>query len=146
MDEISLPVPSPASTADEAPQGSTETALAAIWADLLQRERIGRNDNFFELSGDSLLVMRMATRVQKALKIEVKVTDFFLHPVLADLARVIERAAPKELTPVRRVTARKPAAVAARPYKTATGPGGRKIISRDNGITWYDAETGKVVD
>lgn len=146
MDETSLPVPSPASAADAAPQGSTETALAAIWADLLQRERIGRNDNFFELSGDSLLVMRMATRVQEALKIEVKVTDFFLHPVLADLARVLEGAAPKELTRVRRVAARKPAAGATRSCKTATGPGGRKIVSRDNGITWYDVETGKVVD
>ena len=43
----------------EAPQGETEQTIAALWAELLGVERVGRHDNFFALGGHSLLATRM---------------------------------------------------------------------------------------
>ena len=75
----------------EPPQGETETALAAIWAELLKLDRVGRHDNFFELGGHSLLAVRVATRLRQSLGVEVAVRDLFAQPVLASLAsRIID--------------------------------------------------------
>ena len=43
----------------EEPRGEVETSLAEIWAEVLKVERVGRRDNFFDLGGHSLLVMRV---------------------------------------------------------------------------------------
>ncbi|MBB3122512.1 amino acid adenylation domain-containing protein, partial [Pseudoduganella violacea] len=54
LDRNALPAPDGAAYRQrdyEAPQSGTETALAAIWADLLQLEQVGRHDHFFELGG-----------------------------------------------------------------------------------------------
>ena len=48
----------------EAPQGEIEEALAALWQELLQVERVGRRDQFFELGGHSLLVVAMVERLR----------------------------------------------------------------------------------
>ena len=71
----------------EPPRGETETTLAAIWADVLSVERVGRRDNFFELGGHSLLAVRVISRVRQVLEVEVTLGDLFTRPVLADFAR-----------------------------------------------------------
>ncbi len=43
----------------EAPQGDIEETLARIWEQLLERERVGRHDNFFDLGGHSLLTVSL---------------------------------------------------------------------------------------
>ena len=48
-----------------APVGETEEAIAAVWREVLGRERIGRNDNFFELGGDSILSLQIIARLRK---------------------------------------------------------------------------------
>ncbi len=70
----------------EEPVGETERALAEIWAELLNLERVGRHDNFFELGGHSLLAVRVISRLRKVLNVEVTVRDVFERPVLASLA------------------------------------------------------------
>ena len=70
----------------EAPQGETEMALAAIWAELLRVEKVGRNDHFFELGGHSLLAMRVLARVRKELDVPLTVADIFTQPTLSSLA------------------------------------------------------------
>ncbi|WP_195831175.1 non-ribosomal peptide synthetase, partial [Burkholderia pseudomallei] len=58
LDRRALPAPADDAYARaeyEAPQGAKEEALAEIWRDLLQVDRISRHDNFFELGGHSLL-------------------------------------------------------------------------------------------
>jgi amino acid adenylation domain-containing protein len=79
----------------EAPQGEVESALAAIWSDVLKIEHVGRNDNFFELGGHSLLASKVAIRVQHEMKINVPMRDIFSYPVLRSLAEqiVIQRLA-----------------------------------------------------
>src|SRR5206468_3576613 len=61
----------------EAPQGPIEQAIAQIWQELLQVERVGRHDNFFELGGDSLLAVQVVGRVQQVIGRDMPLGDLF---------------------------------------------------------------------
>jgi len=67
LDRKALPAPDATAVSSryEPPQGELETALAEVWADVLQVKRIGRHDNFFELGGHSLLAVQLVLRMQK---------------------------------------------------------------------------------
>ncbi|HEV3050799.1 MAG TPA: amino acid adenylation domain-containing protein, partial [Longimicrobium sp.] len=85
-----------------------EEAVAAIWAELLGAERVGRRDHFFELGGNSLLAVRVVSRVRQALGVEALQGDLFERPVLADFARGLRTAARAEaaaIAPVERTAA-----------------------------------------
>ncbi|CAO3566687.1 unnamed protein product [Mortierella alpina] len=69
-----------------APQGEDESALAAIWSDLLKVERVGRHDNFFKLGGHSLLAVRMIHVVRSSLGVDLKLHVLFSAPTVAELA------------------------------------------------------------
>jgi FkbM family methyltransferase len=87
LDRRSLPAP--AATGQRrrhvAPRTELERRLAQIWAEVLQLERIGVEDNFFEIGGDSILSLRV---VNRALKLGVVVTtrQIFEHQTIAALA------------------------------------------------------------
>ncbi len=67
LDRKALPAPEYVGAADyAAPEGPIETALAAIWSDVLGVERVGRHDNFFELGGDSILSLQIVARAYQA--------------------------------------------------------------------------------
>ncbi|WP_420127865.1 non-ribosomal peptide synthase/polyketide synthase [Longimicrobium sp.] len=70
----------------EAPVGEVEETLAAIWAELLGVERVGRGDNFFELGGHSLLAVRVVSRVRQVLGMEASLAHVFSHPTVQSLA------------------------------------------------------------
>ena len=78
----------------------SEEALAAIWAELLGVERVGRGDDFFALGGHSLLAVRVISRVRQALGMEAAIGDLFVRPVLADFARGLQTAARAETTAI----------------------------------------------
>ncbi|WP_370964029.1 amino acid adenylation domain-containing protein [Amycolatopsis sp. cg9] len=63
VDRAALPEPAHAGTGYRAPRTPAEQLLAAIWADVLGVERVGLDDNFFHLGGDSLTAVRVAGRV-----------------------------------------------------------------------------------
>ncbi|UJB21510.1 MULTISPECIES: non-ribosomal peptide synthetase [Lysobacter] len=95
LDRHALPAPDGdayAQRAFEEPQGEVETALAQIWAELLQVPRVGRRDHFFELGGHSLLAMRLLSRVSQRLKLSVSLPDLFATPVLCEFARTLAQA------------------------------------------------------
>jgi amino acid adenylation domain-containing protein len=95
VDRRALPLPEAtaySSGAYEAPQGEIETVVAAIWAEVLQIERVGRRDDFFELGGHSLRAVHVVLRLQQALKAEVVIEDLFDRPVLADFAAGLQNA------------------------------------------------------
>jgi acyl carrier protein len=73
-----------------APRNATEQALAAIWCDVLKRERVSITDNFFELGGDSLLATRATARVQQELLVAVPLRAMFETTTLAELADRVE--------------------------------------------------------
>ncbi|WP_431111398.1 amino acid adenylation domain-containing protein [Variovorax paradoxus] len=93
VDRKALPEPDRASAhAYEPPRGGMEEALAAIWAEVLGVERVGRHDNFFELGGHSLMSVQVVARVQGAMHADLTVADVFRQPVLMDMAALIADA------------------------------------------------------
>jgi amino acid adenylation domain-containing protein len=73
------------------PADPVEEVLAGIWADLLQVDRVGREEDFFELGGDSLRATRVAARLRDALDVELPLAALFARPALADLAEEVRR-------------------------------------------------------
>ncbi|MFK3815873.1 non-ribosomal peptide synthase/polyketide synthase [Pseudomonas sp. NPDC089407] len=91
LDRKALPDPDPALRARQAyvaPQGAVETALAAVWAEMLQVERVGRHDNFFELGGHSLLAVNLTARLRRQ-GLQVDVRTLFGQPSIAALAATL---------------------------------------------------------
>jgi arthrofactin-type cyclic lipopeptide synthetase A len=88
LDRQALPPPGPEALIRreyEAPQGDVEIALAQIWAEVLQVERVGRHDHFFELGGHSLLAVGLIERMRQiGMSSDVRV--LFNQPTLAALA------------------------------------------------------------
>lgn len=74
-----------------APATATETKLAALWASLLKMDRVGIDDSFFDLGGNSLLANQMIARLRSDLRVDVPVVKVFEHPTVAALARFIAR-------------------------------------------------------
>jgi acyl carrier protein len=85
LDRKALPAPEIdtfSTSGYEPPQGEMETKLAAVWAEVLKVERVGRHDNFFNLGGHSLAAVQVVTRLRQALSVELTIRDLFAHPVL----------------------------------------------------------------
>ncbi|BCJ65767.1 non-ribosomal peptide synthetase [Polymorphospora rubra] len=91
LDRKALPAPDGMAFASRnyaEPVGPTETALAAIWAEVLGIERVGRHDNFFALGGHSLLALRVLERMRRQ-GLDADVRVLFGAPVLTDLATAV---------------------------------------------------------
>jgi acyl carrier protein len=82
-------------TSEQRPRTQTEALLADIWAQALQQEpdSIGHRDDFFDLGGDSLTAAVVVAKVHGIVGVELKLGMFFDHPVLADLAALIDELA-----------------------------------------------------
>ncbi|NMG68187.1 non-ribosomal peptide synthetase, partial [Azoarcus indigens] len=92
IDRKALPKAEAGSTqAYEAPQGEVEEQLAAIWAEVLGVERVGRQDSFFELGGHSLLAIQIVARVGDRLNQSLSLREVFLHPRLMDMASALNQ-------------------------------------------------------
>ncbi|MCL6742542.1 non-ribosomal peptide synthetase [Kosakonia sp. R1.Fl] len=92
LDRQALPAPDRAAAVtrgDDVPVGEVETALAAIWCELLGLSQVGRHDNFFELGGHSLMAVQLISRIQSEFFIEVSISTLFLSPTLLAQAEAI---------------------------------------------------------
>jgi amino acid adenylation domain-containing protein len=90
VDRAALPPPDKARPAVTpsyvAPHSELEKALTVIWQELLGLEKVGILDNFFDLGGHSLLIVRLQSRLEALLNVPVSVVDLFRHPTISALA------------------------------------------------------------
>ena len=95
VDRSALPAPCEENMLREeiflSPRTSAEQRVAAIVAGLLGLERVGVNDNFFYLGGNSLFGTQVIGRLRDAFNVEVPLLRLFDHPTVADLAEEVER-------------------------------------------------------
>jgi acyl-CoA synthetase (AMP-forming)/AMP-acid ligase II/acyl carrier protein len=81
-----------------APRTAMERDLADLWASLLGVERVGVNDSFSQLGGDSLVAAQLIARIEKAMRIDASELDLFDAPTVAAMAGRL-CASQKQATP-----------------------------------------------
>ncbi len=84
-------LPEPEITAAQnyvAPVQEVEKRLTEIWQEVLGVQQVGIMDNFFQLGGDSIKAILVASRLKKY-GWDVKINDLFAHPVIAQLASCV---------------------------------------------------------
>ncbi|MFI0776429.1 non-ribosomal peptide synthase/polyketide synthase [Streptomyces sp. NPDC021212] len=106
LDRAALPAPGAdgfATGAERiAPRTEAEHTVARVWAEVLGVEEAGAEDNFFALGGDSILAIRVASRLRTAFGTDVSPRSLFTHATVADLAAALsapDGAAPREVIP-----------------------------------------------
>ncbi|MEW9697561.1 amino acid adenylation domain-containing protein [Paenibacillus sp. SI8] len=73
----------------ESPVNDTERKLAFIWEELLTVDKVGRNDNFFDLGGNSLKATVMLSKVHEQVHHKISIVQFFKNQHLKELASLI---------------------------------------------------------
>ncbi|MEV4470098.1 AMP-binding protein [Nonomuraea salmonea] len=90
VDRAALPAPRRSSSPADAPQEHGD--LAALWRELLERDRVGIDDDFFELGGHSLLAARMVMEIQERHGVKVDLTAFYERPTIRALSGLLAAA------------------------------------------------------
>lgn len=68
------------------PTTGLESQVAAIWQRILHLERVGLEDNFFDLGGNSLLMVQLHAQLREAIQPVIKLTDLFQYPTVKAFA------------------------------------------------------------
>jgi len=90
LDILALPAAEYAAEEYRAPSNPAEEVLAGIYAEVLGVERVGVDDSFFELGGDSVSAMRLAAAVKTSLDADISVRTLFDAPTVSTLSRRLE--------------------------------------------------------
>lgn len=91
IDRQALPEPAEAEDTElfVAPRTPVEAALCGIWTQLLDVERIGVNNNFFDAGGHSLMAMQLLSRLRSTFQLELPLRVIFESPTIAKLATAL---------------------------------------------------------
>ncbi|CAJ1495600.1 non-ribosomal peptide synthetase [[Mycobacterium] burgundiense] len=108
IDRKALPEPVLAATQFRAPKTLTEITVAEVFGEVLGLERVGLDDDFFALGGDSLIAIRVSSRLQSALDREVPVRYLFDTPTAGALADYLDRNQGRTARPPLRLMTRPP--------------------------------------
>ncbi len=71
------------------PGTEVEQTIAAVWQEVLHVEKVGLNDNFFDLGGHSLLMAQVSKKLQDVLDRDVSIIELFKHPTISSLAQYL---------------------------------------------------------
>ncbi|HTK20207.1 MAG TPA: amino acid adenylation domain-containing protein [Mucilaginibacter sp.] len=83
-----------------APVSETEKNLAVIWHDVLNINQIGIDDNFFDLGGTSLMVMRLINQVNEKTKSSLRLASLYQLPTIRQLAQKIDEKTTAYISPI----------------------------------------------
>ncbi|MCP5047310.1 MAG: amino acid adenylation domain-containing protein, partial [bacterium] len=72
------------------PKNQTEQVVANTWKELLNLDRVGVHDNFFEVGGNSIRIIELARRLKETLGREIPIPKVYLYPTIASFARFLE--------------------------------------------------------
>ena len=93
VDRKALPVPESLrpelEVAYVSPQTELEQIIAVIWQEVLQLEKVGIYDNFFDLGGHSLLIVQVHSRLQARLEQNILMVEMFKYPTIESLAKYL---------------------------------------------------------
>ncbi|ACL75336.1 B12-binding domain-containing radical SAM protein [Ruminiclostridium cellulolyticum] len=93
LDKDALPVPNVTISSGVdyvAPENEVEEKLAEVWQKVLGMDKIGTNDNFFEIGGNSILLIQLQTQIERIYPGKVSITDLFAYTTVSKLAELIE--------------------------------------------------------
>ncbi|MFJ8166178.1 amino acid adenylation domain-containing protein [Streptomyces sp. NPDC096136] len=89
LDRQALPAEHATAPSGGAPRNSHEERLAAVFRELLDREDVGVDDDFFALGGHSLLATRLSVRIRKDFDVELPLRTIIKFPTVAALAALL---------------------------------------------------------
>lgn len=78
----------------QSPCASIESEIATIWEEILERNQVGPSENFFELGGNSLMVMQVGFRLQRRFEIDLPLAVLFARPTVTGLAAYVREVLP----------------------------------------------------
>jgi len=81
-----------------APQTEEERTIATIWQAVLNVEKVGIYDNFFDLGGHSLLMVQVHSKLREVFNKDISIVDLFTHPTISSLARYLCQGQSEPLT------------------------------------------------
>jgi amino acid adenylation domain-containing protein/FkbM family methyltransferase len=83
-----------------APETETQRTIAAIWKEILKVDRVGIHDNFFDLGGTSLDIVRLNGRLKEVLEKDIPIVTLFEYPTVHTFTRQVVREEMSEAVPV----------------------------------------------
>ncbi|WP_165760192.1 condensation domain-containing protein, partial [Niastella populi] len=87
-----------------APRNEIEIKLVKIWEEVLERETIGVNDDFFALGGHSLKAIRLGNEYQKELSVKLSLKELFAHTSVASHAILIASSTREAFVQIEKLT------------------------------------------
>ena len=99
LNRNALPIPKKAKvevSENKGQKSETESMLLKIWIGVLRTDAININDNFFNIGGNSILVIQVASEIQKQLNINIEVIKLFEYPTIRTLANFLSNDSEQE--------------------------------------------------
>ncbi|WP_326943499.1 non-ribosomal peptide synthetase [Amycolatopsis sp. NBC_01307] len=91
LDRAALPEPDSGTSANyRPPVTEREAVLCAVFEEVLDVGRVGMDDSFFDLEGNSLLAMRLISRIVTRFDVELTIADLFNAPTVSDLCKLLD--------------------------------------------------------